>query len=395
MDPIWYFSLDHEKSVFMSKKNLLCSVEQFQQLLGLIKRNGYKLLGPTVRDEVIIYDEIQSAEDLPIGWTDEQDPGRYRLKKRGDKAYFGYNLGPHSWKKYLFPSREKLYSARKQDNKITILQETQPQIEKMAFIGVRACELQAIFVQDKVFNHKLAIYQQYQQRRENTFILALNCTTVVNTCFCVSMEAGPEVKEGYDLALTEVIDDKQHYFIVVAGSLEGETLCNELFLKPASEKESDQANACVQSIKEKMIRHVDNEHVHEMLMKSWNCKRWDKVAERCINCANCTMVCPTCFCSDTQDKVSLDGSQVDRWQSWDSCFNLSHSYIHGGSVRSSAKSRYRQWLTHKFGTWWDQFGVSGCVGCGRCIVWCPVGIDVTEELGALKQELVEDHENNR
>lgn len=371
----------------MNGKFLRCSTSQFEELLLLIKRAGYKLLGPTLRDEVIIYDELQTAQDLPIGWEDEQDPGRYRLKRRRDKAYFGYNLGPHSWKKYLFPPREKVWTARRQENnKLVILQETPPQDEKMAFIGVRACEMQAIFVLDKVFNTKLAIYQQYQRRRENTFIMAVNCTTAVNTCFCASMQAGPAVKEGYDLAVTEVIDNTQHYFLVAVGSPEGKLLCEALALPPATTEDRQLADSHVERTKEKMIRKVDNEHVHEVLMHSWNSKQWDDVAKRCINCANCTMACPTCFCSDTEDVVSLDATHVDRWQSWESCFNLSHSYVHGGSVRTSAQSRYRQWLTHKFGTWWDQFGVSGCVGCGRCITWCPVGIDVTEELVKLQQE---------
>lgn len=371
----------------MKDMALFCTTEQFEQLLDLIKNAGYKLLGPTVRDEVIIYDELQSAKDLPIGWMDEQDPGRYRLKRRSDSAYFGYNLGPHSWKKYLFPPREKLWSAKRQENnKLVILQEASPSDEKMAFIGVRACEIQAIFVLDKVFNTKIAIYQQYQRRRDNTFIMAVNCTTAANTCFCASMQSGPAVTEGYDLSLTEVIDEHQHYFVLLIGSERGRSICENLQFRSATTDECDVAHNHVERTIEKMIRKVDNAHVHEVLAESWHSKQWDKVAERCINCANCTMACPTCFCSDTEDVVSIDASHVDRWQSWESCFNLSHSYIHGGSIRNSAQSRYRQWLTHKFGTWWDQFGVSGCVGCGRCITWCPVGIDVTEELKQLQEE---------
>lgn len=375
----------------MKQTALICSLNQFQQLLDLIKKDQYKLFGPTIRNDVIGYDEIHSAQDLPIGWMDEQDPGRYRIKRRSDAAYFGYNLGQDSWKKYLFPPREQLLSIRKQDNGLMIFQETTPPIEKMAFLGVRACELHAIFIQDRVFQNKLAVYQQYRRRRENLLLIAVNCTRSVNTCFCVSMETGPKATSGYDLALTEVLDEQNHYFIVDVGSAKGAALCHQLSLQPAEQAACEHADQLVEQTKEQTIRRVDNGHVHEMLEKSWNCKRWDQVATRCINCANCTMVCPTCFCSDIEDKISLDGSQVDRWQNWDSCFNLSHSFIHGGSIRESAKSRYRQWLTHKFGTWWDQFGTSGCVGCGRCITWCPVGIDVTEELKELNREVNENH----
>lgn len=371
----------------MKNNALYIAPDQFEQLLELIKNAGYKLLGPTVRDEVIIYDELRNAKDLPIGWTDEQDPGRYRLKRRNDSAYFGYNLGPHSWKKYLFPPKEKVWTAQKQaNNSLVILREVIPDEEKMAFIGVRACEMQAIFVLDKVFDTKAAVNENYQRRRENTFIVAVNCTTAVNTCFCASMQSGPAVNAGYDLSLTEVVEEDRHYFVVQIGSDRGKAVCDGLPMRSAEPQEIGVAKAHVERTIDQMIRKVDNARVHEVLMGSWESERWNKVAERCVNCANCTMACPTCFCSDTQDVVSVDGTHVDRWQSWESCFNLSHSYVHGGSIRSSAQSRYRQWLTHKFGTWWDQFGVSGCVGCGRCITWCPVGIDVTEELKQLQTE---------
>jgi sulfhydrogenase subunit beta (sulfur reductase) len=96
------------------------------------------------------------------------------------------------------------------------------------------------------------------------------------------------------------------------------------------------------------------------------------------------MVCPTCFCTSVEDSTDVDGDGVVRVQRWDSCFTVDYSYIHGGSVRSSDRSRYRQWMTHKLSTWFDQFGSSGCVGCGRCITWCPVGIDITEEVAAIR-----------
>ncbi|MEU5265530.1 4Fe-4S dicluster domain-containing protein [Amycolatopsis sp. NPDC021455] len=110
---------------------------------------------------------------------------------------------------------------------------------------------------------------------------------------------------------------------------------------------------------------------------------WEEVASRCLTCANCTMVCPTCFCTTTEDVTDLSGEHAERHQRWASCFELDFSYVHGGSVRTSGASRYRQWFSHKLGTWHEQFGTSGCVGCGRCIAWCPAGIDITEEAAKL------------
>ena len=309
----------------MDDNKYLCTLDQFHRLLDSIQEGGYKLLGPMIQNEAIIYDEIHSPQDLPIGWTDEQDPGRYRLKRRSDEAYFGYNLGQHSWKKYLFPPSEKLFSARKENGRV-IFQESFPPIEKMAFIGIRACEIRALLVQDKVFKNKIDTYMQYQKRRDNLFIMAVSCTKSVNTCFCASMNAGPEVTDGYDLALTEIIDDHEHYFVISIGSAKGQAFCDPLVLELAGEAQCEAARCAVEKNREHMVRHVDNEHVHDMLSKSFNCKRWDEVAERCINCANCTLVCPTCFCSDSEDQASLDGRESERWQTWDSCFNLSIVY---------------------------------------------------------------------
>lgn len=370
----------------MTNKKVLCSVDQFSQLLELIKKEDYTLLGPQVRNNVIILDILSSAFDLPIGWQDEQRPGYYRLKKRSDGAYFSYNLGPHSWKQFLFPPHEKLFSTCIEENKLSVEEETDPPIQKMAFIGVHPCELKAIEIQDKVFNNKISTYRQYEARKKELFVLALHCTHSVETCFCSSMGTGPEASGKYDLALTELIDNKSHSFLLEIGSERGNRYAQQLNLQEASFECIEKAKQLIQANIAQMKRNVDND-VHTMLLDSWDYQRWNQVGARCVNCTNCTMVCPTCFCSETTDIGSIiENNQNCRCQSWDSCFTLSHSYIHGGSIRQTSKSRYRQWLTHKFGTWHDQFGTSGCVGCGRCITWCPVGIDVTEELHELKKE---------
>lgn len=355
-------------------------------MIHLLTSEGYKVLGPTVKNDVITYGQLCSTQDLPVGWKDEQKAGYYRLKKRDDNALFGYNLGPHSWKQFLFPSNEKVLQARKLDSGLTLLEEIKAEEQKMAFIAVRACELKAIEVLDKVFIENGSSYRQYKKRREELFIIAVNCTRSVSTCFCTTMKTGPTVEGSFDIAITEVIQDHEHYFTVRVGSPKGQKLCDTLHLSNAQKTQEQRALQLIEENKKAMQVRFDDSTSKDMLSKSHNYKAWDDVAARCINCANCTLVCPTCFCSDTKEKVSLDGSHSERWQHWESCFNLSHSYVHGGSIRTSSMSRYRQWLTHKFGTWWDQFDTSGCVGCGRCITWCPVGIDVTEEINNLHQE---------
>ena len=135
-----------------------------------------------------------------------------------------------------------------------------------------------------------------------------------------------------------------------------------------------------------MGRALDTGNIQGLLYENAEHPRWEQVAQRCLTCGNCTMVCPTCFCTTVEDTTNLAGDQAARTRRWDSCFSLDFSYIHGGPVRSSTRARYRHWITHKFAAWIDQFGSSGCVGCGRCITWCPVGIDVTEEIRSLREQ---------
>jgi ferredoxin len=198
------------------------------------------------------------------------------------------------------------------------------------------------------------------------------------------MNTGPQVTFGFDLALTEVIESERHYFVVEVGTERGEEVLHEVPHRQASEEEKAAAARVVAQTAAQMGRTMDTSDIKDLLYRNYEHPRWDEVANRCLTCGNCTMVCPTCFCTTVEDTTDLTGDHAERWRVWDSCFTLDFSYIHGGSVRASGKSRYRQWLTHKLATWIDQFGTSGCVGCGRCITWCPVAIDITEEVRAIR-----------
>jgi ferredoxin len=351
-------------------------------LLRALADRGFRVLGPTVREGAIVYDDLDSASDLPIGWTDEQAPGKYRLSRRDDEARFGYAVGPHSWKQFLLPAKIRLWSARRKDGELEVKEEARDDTA-LAFIGVRACELHGIAVQDRVLLEGRYVDGDYAARRKDAFVVAVNCFEPGGTCFCVSMGTGPKAEAGYDLALTEILDG-EHRFLVEVGSERGAEVLHELESRPAAEGDTSAAAAAVAGAAEKMGRELDTADLRGLLARNLEHERWDEVASRCLTCGNCTMVCPTCFCTSVEDVGDLAGAEAERVRLWDSCYSVDHSYLHGGSVRPSGRSRYRQWLTHKFGTWHDQFGESGCIGCGRCITWCPVGIDVTEELTAIR-----------
>lgn len=356
-----------------------------EKLIPSLERGGYQVVGPVLRDGAIVYDTLKSLDDLPAGWTEEQQPGRYRLRKRGDGSLFGYTVGPQSWKKFLCPPEVRLFQVQRNNGTFHILEESAPP-PRYALLGVRACELAAIEAQDRVLAQGRFADTVYRSRRQQAFIVAVNCTQSAATCFCASMQTGPRAKAGFDLALTEMLEDGVSQFVVETGSPQGAEILRQMDSHPASLEMCRKADEAVTRAAEQ-TRAINLNGLHGKLAESFDHPRWEDIARRCLTCGNCTLVCPTCFCTTVEDTSDVAGQHAARWRKWDSCFTQTFSYIHGGSVRQSAKSRYRQWLMHKLAFWTDQFGGSGCVGCGRCITWCPAAIDITEEVRAIREPI--------
>jgi len=193
------------------------------------------------------------------------------------------------------------------------------------------------------------------------------------------MGTGPKAREGYDLSLTEADDD----FVIQAGSEAGRRMLEQLPCSIPTDERIRQDEERIEACGTSQTRSIQQATLPDALYDAHDHPRWDQVAARCLACTNCTMVCPTCFCHGVEETPSLDHQRSAHTRVWDSCFTADHGYIHGKNFRPTIKDRYRMWLTHKLASWIDQFGMSGCVGCGRCISWCPVGIDLTEEVQAL------------
>jgi len=344
-------------------------------LFEALHADGRTIIGPTVRGDAIVLAEIDEPSALPYGWQSDVEAGQYRLLRGADSLAFTHTSGPQSWKQVVHPPKERLWSADRSEDGFTVTDD-EPEPLRLALVGVRPCDLRAIGVLDRV----LGDGGRYAARRREMFVVAVNCTEPGGACFCGSAGGGPRADSGYDLVLTERPDGS---YLVAPGTAAGATLLARLPGAPASAAEVSGAESAVDRAASRMGRALPPGDLRTMLAERRDDPQWADVGTRCLACANCTMVCPTCFCTSVTDTTDLAGDHAERWETWDSCFDLNFSYIHGGPVRTSRGSRYRQWLTHKFSAWQDQFGESGCVGCGRCIVWCPVGIDITAELRAL------------
>ncbi|RTR01101.1 4Fe-4S dicluster domain-containing protein [Halomonas nitroreducens] len=355
--------------------------DRFPSLLERLEEAGYDVIGPQVRDHAIVFDTLPSVEALPRGVTDEQGPGHYRLAASHSGRYFDWANGPQALKPLTFVPRETLWTSKTRDDGTLVFREQPPEARPTAVIGVRACDLAALAIHDRHFLHGAEPDPHYRARRENLFLVAVNCSRSAATCFCTATGDGPRVRHGHDLALGELDDG----FVVEAHTDRGRELLATLDTTEVTAEALDEVEAALERAAGQQHRRLPAGSLPDQLQAAVVHPHWQNLNDRCLTCGNCTAVCPTCFCQTHVDTLSLDGREAGHARQWETCFSPDHSYIHGTIIRAERPQRYRQWLTHKFGTWVEQFGRSGCVGCGRCIAWCPVGIDVTEELAALCQ----------
>lgn len=362
-----------------------------QVLLDELAGDGRRVWAPVVGDDVVTVAPVSEADDLPVGWDDEQGPGHYRLVHTGAPTRFAWTVGPQTWKPLVHPPDQLTHVMHQVAPDAPVEVEVRrPARERRALVGVRPCEVAALERLATVFDRSGSV----ERDGDDDLVVAVTCTSPAATCFCASMGTGPDLDAaaaGVDIALTELESDGEVVYLATAGTDAGADLLDRLVATgdrdvaaPADDAAVGAAAAAHDAARAEMTRSVPNTALHGALLGRADASEWNAVGERCLACGNCTSVCPTCFCTGLIDLTSVTApDRVERHRTWDTCYSVEFSRLGPGPVRPAVAMRYRQWLTHKFDTWHDQFGTSGCVGCGRCITWCPVGIDVTAEIAAV------------
>ena len=349
-----------------------------QVLIDVLLGAGYRVLGPRVQDAVVGFGEVGRIEELTPGLRESQAPGHYRLEAAADGRWFGWTVGPQALKPLLFPPREVLWRSVRDAAGGLRFEPPEEAAPAVAVFGVRACDLAALALLDAHFLGGPAPDQGYAVRRERLLTVGVDCARSAPTCFCVSTGDGPMLVSGYDIGLAELDDG----LLVWPGTAAGAAIVDLLPLDKALPDQLAEAAEAGNRAAASQQRRLPSRHLARALFASLDHPRWRQVGARCLACGNCTAVCPTCFCHAARSEPSL-AAAAEQVREWDSCFSAEHSLLHGHPLRPDAAARYRQWLTHKLGGWHAQYGRSGCVGCGRCLTWCPVGIDLVAEAGAI------------
>lgn len=348
----------------MLEECFLGDMESLEKLILALKSRGLAVLAYKLQGDLPVFGEVGSLRDILVEYSDLQSPGSYKLVK-DMRGFFRHSQ--YSPKYFLHPPIQDVYEVSDDFN----IAQTRTNPVPTALFGIKPCDLAAIEVLDKI----LECDDVYQARRSSiAYIIVEECVEPGGTCFCGSVGAGPSVTKGYDVAYTR-LDDKVLFKV---GSSKGMELIEKLGLAKAPEKLLRKYEELLVDAKRKASRLPPLETIAKALEDVAPAEEfWRYVSARCVGCTNCNMVCPTCFCTEFVDYANLTGN-ARRERQWFGCLSYTYGQVAGQHFRPELLMRYRHFVLHKFVFYQKQIGLPGCVGCGRCITWCPMGIDLRE-----------------
>lgn len=319
--------------------------------------SDYKIFAPQRKDNAIVFDVMKNVNQVVLHYSNSVKPP----------------------KEIFFPQTQTLFGyERSPELKIT----DPPKEPKKAMLwGVRPCDARSFLILDELFYWD---YEDdlYRNMRDKTVIIGLACTDPHHNCFCTSVGGKPHSKEGLDVLLTDLGD---RYYVEIL-TKKGEEVIRkpkDLFTK-ATEKEKKLRDKIQSEAEGKVTKNVEVAGVKEKLDELFESDYWERRSATCVGCGICTYLCPTCHCFDITDEDR--GKCGRRIRTWDTCMVPEYTvHASGYNPRPGKKSRLRNRVFHKFNYYPKRFDKIACVGCGRCITRCPVGIDIVEVLEDVKE----------
>ena len=312
------------------------------------------------------------AGDMPV-WAPvkKEDNVLFAPLGSGDEPFFAFLNSKNAPKNVFFPHTETLMKFTRTPKGMVFSSETNQAVQSVLF-GVRPCDAHSFVLLDKLFDQEKYKDGYYIEKRKSTTVISLACVKPpYATCFCTSVDGEPVSADGADILLTDIGGDYLVEFITEKGEKLAKYFGETKADAAADTKKSEIATKAKESIASKIPAH----EIKPILDVNFDNPFWNTIHGKCLACGTCTYMCPTCHCFDISDEVK--GSDGVRIRSWDSCmFPLFTKETSGHNPRSSQKERWRQRAMHKFKYYVDMFNAIACVGCGRCVMSCPVNIDI-------------------
>jgi sulfhydrogenase subunit beta (sulfur reductase) len=340
----------------MKLKPLKLNKKDFQSFLKDLAKD-YDLFAPVrLAEGVSVYKKIDPAEEIDLDSSNPQKPV----------------------KEVFFPQSEAMLRFEKAENRQRVTSTDEVKKPRVV-LGARACDIQAISLLDDVFLGKEYTDVYFLQKRKTTTLIGFACNHPLSTCFCASTGGGPFTREGSDLFFI----DLGEAYLVEPLTEKGKALTqNKLFAK-ASAKEIALASDLEKKAVKKSDASLPVEGIEKKLDQLMESRFWDRVHEKCIGCGVCTFLCPTCHCFDIVDEAVNEQGQ--RVRNWDTCLSSLYSLeTSGHNPRPTGRERTRQRVMHKFNYFPKNFKKIACVGCGRCILYCPVNFDIRQVIQEIK-----------
>jgi len=326
----------------------------------------YNIYAPVKVDDIIDYRKITDASDIV-------------------PKFFNSVVPP---KKVLFPQKEILFKFRYVNNKIQ-LNDVSPEINNTILLFIRNCDAQGIKILENFFGQTPHKDKFFLERRKKCVIIGLACNKPRSTCFCTSVGGSPFGEEFFDIIFIDLTDK----FLIKGISEKGKKLLDSIgWLRDASLIDIQKIDELSEKAKASIKFNININEIKDILDNLYDDPLWSELGQVCIGCGTCAFLCPTCSCFDVIDE-RLTKTEGQRVRIWDTCqFSLFTLHGSGHNPRPTKKERTRQRIYHKFNYYPKNYDLIGCVGCGRCILYCPTNSDIRETLKEIckKSEIIKD-----